>query len=74
MVGILSGFHFDLTQVEITDKSNKEESMEFEVQDEGGQEEKMPTLAEELEDVKLQQESEKCTVIAHSKTSLNFLT
>jgi len=58
IVGILNGFHFDLTKAEITN-NDSEEPMELAVQDEVGQEEEMPELTEKMEeDVKLLQEGE----------------
>ena len=57
IVGILSGFHFDLTQVGV----NEEEGMELEAQNEAGQDE-MSELAEEMEDDDISlQEGEGCT-------------
>ena len=46
IVGILSGFHFDLTQV----GGDEEEAMELGAQDEAGKDEEMPEFAEEMED------------------------
>lgn len=58
IVGILSGFHFDLTQVGV----GEEEAMGLEAQDEARQDEEMPELAEEMEDEnKSVQEGERCT-------------
>ena len=61
VVGILSGFHFDLTQVGVNNDKSEDDHMEVEVQDEAGEEDKMSDLVEELgEDVKSLQEGEEC--------------
>ena len=58
IVGILSGFHFDLTQVGV----DEEEGMELETQNEAGQDEEMSELVEEMEDDDISlQEGEGCT-------------
>ena len=55
MVGILTGFHFDLTQVGITNNSGEDEPMELD----HNEEEKMQEFVEEIDkDMKSPEEGE----------------